>query len=62
MSELDVNWSPCAAFLVCSYPVYKLKYIRAKSDLAGKLKRDQEIGKKVAELIEGMKHRKKRWR
>jgi chromosome segregation ATPase len=38
------------------------KYIRAKRDLEGKVKRDQEIDKKVAELSGDMKERKKRWR
>jgi chromosome segregation ATPase len=38
------------------------KYIRAKRDLEGKVKRDQEIDLKVAELSEDMMQRKKRWR
>jgi chromosome segregation ATPase len=38
------------------------KYIRAKRDLAGKVKRDEEIDKKVAELTLDIKERKKLWR
>jgi chromosome segregation ATPase len=38
------------------------KYIRARRDLEGKLKRDKEIDQKVAELSKDIKDRKKRWR